>query len=281
MEKKSELYFTTGEFARILGVRKHTLFHYDEIGLFSPALKEENGYRYYFVWQMDMFEVIRALQKLGMSLGEIKEYMEKRSPERFMSMMDGKKRQIDDEIRRLKNMKRFILHEEESVRLAMKAVLDEPRLVEREREYLLMSDISAGSERKAAVEIAEHVRMQEKYHGAMGAVGSVYLGEDLDQGIYDRYVKVYTKLDRKAASHRVQKRPEGTYVELYSRGHLWDMEKPYRLISHFAGQQGIRLGQMWYEDLMLDKLTVKDYEQYIVKVMVPVDKALRREYNVK
>ncbi len=40
MEKKSELYFTTGEFARILGVRKHTLFHYDEIGLFSPALKE-------------------------------------------------------------------------------------------------------------------------------------------------------------------------------------------------------------------------------------------------
>lgn len=115
MEKQSELYFTTGEFARILGVRKHTLFHYDEIGLFSPALKEENGYRYYFVWQMDMFEVIRALQKLGMSLGEIKEYMENRSPERFMSMMDGKKRQIDEEIRRLKNMKRFILHEEESV----------------------------------------------------------------------------------------------------------------------------------------------------------------------
>lgn len=247
MEKQSELYFTTGEFARILGVRKHTLFHYDEIGLFSPALKEENGYRYYFVWQMDMFEVIRALQKLGMSLGEIKEYMENRSPERFMSMMDGKKRRIDEEIRRLKNMKRFILHEEESVQLAMKAALDEPRLVERDREYLLVSDISAGSERKAAVEIAEHVRMQEKYHDTVGAVGSVYLGEDMDRGIYDRY------------------------VELYSRGHLWDMEKPYRLISAFAGERGIRLGQMWYEDLMLDELTVKEYEQYIVKVMVPVE----------
>ena len=249
MEKKSELYFTTGEFARILGVRKHTLFHYDEIGLFSPALKEENGYRYYFVWQMDMFEVIRALQKLGMSLGEIKEYMENRSPERFMSMMDGKKRRIDEEIRRLKNMKRFILHEEESVQLAMKAALDEPRLVE----------------------IAEHVRMQEKYHDTVGAVGSIYLGEDMDQGIYDRYVKVYTRLDKKTASRRVQSRPEGVYVELYSRGHLWDMEKPYRLISAFAGERGIRLGQMWYEDLMLDELTVKEYEQYIVKVMVPVE----------
>ena len=271
MEKQSELYFTTGEFARILGVGKHTLFHYDEIGLFSPAIKEENGYRYYFVWQMDMFEVIRALQKLGMSLGEIKEYMENRSPERFMSMIDGKKRQIDEEIRRLKNMKRFILHEEESVQLAMKAALDEPRLVERDREYLLVSDISAGSERKAAVEIAEHVRMQEKYNGAVGAVGSIYLGEDLERGIYDRCVKVYTRLDKKTASRRVQSRPEGVYVELYSRGHLWDMEKPYRLISAFAKERGIRLGQMWYEDLMLDELTVKEYEQYIVKVMVPVE----------
>ena len=39
MEKQSELYFTTGEFAKILGVKKHTLFHYDEIGLFSPAVR--------------------------------------------------------------------------------------------------------------------------------------------------------------------------------------------------------------------------------------------------
>ena len=40
MEKQSELYFTTGEFAKILGVKKHTLFHYDEIGLFSPAVAD-------------------------------------------------------------------------------------------------------------------------------------------------------------------------------------------------------------------------------------------------
>lgn len=31
MEKCPGLYFTTGEFAEILGVKKHTLFHYDFI----------------------------------------------------------------------------------------------------------------------------------------------------------------------------------------------------------------------------------------------------------
>ena len=61
MDQRSELYFTTGEFAKILGVKKHTLFHYDEIGLFSPAVKEDNGYRYYFVWQMDALSLIHIL----------------------------------------------------------------------------------------------------------------------------------------------------------------------------------------------------------------------------
>lgn len=119
MENRTELYFTTGEFARILGVKKHTLFHYDQIGLFSPALKEENGYRYYFVWQMDVFEVIKALQKLGMPLEEIKEYIENRSPERFMKMMDEKEKQIDREIEHLKQMKRFIRNEKNNITAAL------------------------------------------------------------------------------------------------------------------------------------------------------------------
>ena len=65
---------------------------------------EENHYRYYFVWQMDTFEVIRALQKLGMPLGEIREYMETRSPEHFLALVDQKEAEIDQEIERLKNI---------------------------------------------------------------------------------------------------------------------------------------------------------------------------------
>ena len=35
---KNPQYLTTGEFARLCGVSKHTLFHYDELGVFSPCL---------------------------------------------------------------------------------------------------------------------------------------------------------------------------------------------------------------------------------------------------
>lgn len=270
MKDHSELYFTTGEFARILGVKKHTLFHYDKIGLFSPALKKENGYRYYFVWQMDVFAVIRALQKVGMPLEEIKAYMENRSPRRFIDMMEDKEARIDREIERLGNLKRLIRGEKKNIGEALAARLDRPRLVKRSRERLLVSDISIQDERTVAVDIAEHVKMQEEYNGSLGEVGSICLGEDLEQGIYNRYVKIYTKLEKKGALSRAVIRPGGDYVELCYRGYDWSMEKPYRLISRFAGSLGLATGQFWYEDLMLDELTVRSYEDFIVKVMVPV-----------
>ncbi|MCY8196596.1 MerR family DNA-binding transcriptional regulator, partial [Bacillus spizizenii] len=44
MSEDLKKYFTTGEFAKLCHVKKQTLFHYDDIGLFSPEIKNENGY---------------------------------------------------------------------------------------------------------------------------------------------------------------------------------------------------------------------------------------------
>ncbi|MDU4892145.1 MAG: MerR family transcriptional regulator [Clostridium sp.] len=65
-------YFTTGEFAKLVGVTKHTLFHYDDIGVFSPEIKKDNDYRYYSVFQIEAFYVIYTLKELEMPLKEIK-----------------------------------------------------------------------------------------------------------------------------------------------------------------------------------------------------------------
>lgn len=271
MEKQSELYFTTGEFAKILGVKKHTLFHYDEIGLFSPAVKDEdNGYRYYFVWQMDTFEVIRALQKLGMPLGGIREYMKTRSPESFLALMDQKDKEIDQEIERLKNMKRFMERERETISEALEARIDEPRLTVKEQEYLFASDVNMTGERKLAEEIASHARLCEQYHISMNAVGGICYGKDLREGKFDCYQKVYTQLDKRIPALKPFVKPAGTYVELYYRGYDGDMKKAYPVICDFAGRQGVSLEELWYEDILLDELTVRDYGDYVVKVTVRV-----------
>ena len=41
--------------AKLCNTNKRTLFHYDEIGLFSPVLTDDKGYRYYTESQCDVF----------------------------------------------------------------------------------------------------------------------------------------------------------------------------------------------------------------------------------
>ena len=92
---KKNKYLTAGEFAKICDIPKHVLFHYDDIGLFQPEYKAENGYRYYSYRQYDTFLVIMNLKKMGMSLKDIKVFLSKRDPSLFLSLLEDKFEEID------------------------------------------------------------------------------------------------------------------------------------------------------------------------------------------
>lgn len=98
MEKKlksnRDAYLTTGEFAKLAGVSKHTLFHYDKIGLLSPEIKlSENQYRYYSISQLELLEIITLLKELDMPLSEIKSYLDNRQ-HRFSLSCSPKSRHL-------------------------------------------------------------------------------------------------------------------------------------------------------------------------------------------
>ena len=85
---------TTGEFAKICNVKKHTLFHYDDIGLLKPDYYDENGYRFYSYSQLNLFYFISMMKELGMSLDEIKFYLNSRTPEQMEELFTSKINQI-------------------------------------------------------------------------------------------------------------------------------------------------------------------------------------------
>ena len=53
--------FTIGQFAAIHGVTKKTLMWYDEMGLVTPSVIGENGYRYYTYQQSSTLETVVLL----------------------------------------------------------------------------------------------------------------------------------------------------------------------------------------------------------------------------
>ena len=67
--------FKIGEVTKALGLTRRMLINYEELGLVTPAFKNENqGFRYYSADNMVHIRLIRTLQKLGLSLSEIREY---------------------------------------------------------------------------------------------------------------------------------------------------------------------------------------------------------------
>lgn len=75
MKKHGDSLFQIGEVAKILGVTRKTLLVYENMGLLTPAVKDEDsGFRYYTADNMTQIRSIRSLQALGLSLKEVAEY---------------------------------------------------------------------------------------------------------------------------------------------------------------------------------------------------------------
>ena len=79
--------FTTGQFAKLCGTTKETLFYYDELGILKPVKVAENGYRYYSASQFFDLDLITVLQEAGSSLSKIKSYLEHPEPSAFLCLL--------------------------------------------------------------------------------------------------------------------------------------------------------------------------------------------------
>lgn len=104
---------TTAQFAKLHEVNKRTLHYYDEIGLFRPLTKAENGYRYYDISQSIDFEYIRMLKELNMSIEEIETYRKKPTPANFLKIVNEK--EIDKQIQKLKDIKTVMQRKRKSL----------------------------------------------------------------------------------------------------------------------------------------------------------------------
>ena len=75
MKKHDDSLFQIGEVTKIAGVTRKTLLVFEDMGLLTPAVKDEDsGYRYYSADNLTQIRSIRSLQQLGLSLKEVAEY---------------------------------------------------------------------------------------------------------------------------------------------------------------------------------------------------------------
>lgn len=104
---ESQLY-TTGQFADLCGVKKQTLFHYDDINLLKPIRVDDNGYRYYSHDQYQTFLLISCLKEAGMSLSEIRDYLNEEDNDKRKQTVEVRLAALDSRISYLMNVRKIL-----------------------------------------------------------------------------------------------------------------------------------------------------------------------------
>ena len=257
--------------ARLCGVTKHTLFHYHQIGVFSPAVTGENGYRYYTPPQVEVFAVISTLRELGMPLSQIRAYLDRRSPRELVELLDREERLLGEKIARLEQMRALIRRKGALTRQAMDQQPGQVRVEELGARRFLMTPLGPlESEADFTSRAVEHTRRCQ----ALGVVSPHAIGALLRReaaeggGLLQGYTHCYTQVERAPRGARLVTAPAGRYLTLCHTGGYAALDASYRRMLDWAAEHRARLDDCFWEDTLLDDLSVKGYDHYLLKLSI-------------
>lgn len=83
------------------------------------------------------------------------------------------------------------------------------------------------------------------------------------------YDHLYTRVD-KTLNYYNYVRSKGTYLTAYHSDGYSRIKETYNRLLKFSYDKGLQLQGFFYEEVMLDELSVKGYEKYLIKVFVQI-----------
>ena len=266
-------YFSTGEFAKLCNVNKKTLFYYDEIGLFKPEIVKENGYRYYSVYQLEVFDIIHTLRDLGVPLKQIKSFIDERNPKSVVKFFEYKTGEIENEIKQLRRKQEIMSNKIKIIKEAEKIRdnIDNLSIEEQDEEYLVLSKNIDKSKFPYVSEVyANHLNYcynQDLYIGY--PLGFIKTIDDLYSENDYAYTYYYTKVNKNDGENIIKK-PKGRYLVGYLNGSYIDIPGLYKKMLDYVKTHNLELIGHSYEEELINLIAVKDMNDYIIKVSMQI-----------
>ncbi|MEG1989175.1 MAG: MerR family transcriptional regulator [Oscillibacter sp.] len=263
-----ELRFTTGEFAKLHHINKRTLHYYDSIRLFSPSYTGENGYRYYTHLQSAALEMLLTMRELGMSIEEIDRYLKNPSAPALHTILTEKTAEIDENIKRLKEMRRLLAAKERQLLLCEESDLNQITLVQCETEYLLLSGAITGAYDDHDLGVfTEHAHAMEDHRLFNKSYGSMISAEKIAAGRFAEDDCFFTRVERPYSKSGLFVKPAGRYLRAFSKGDWDGLPAAYARIQSFAKAEGLCLTGCFYEE-GLNEMAIGAMADYVTQITV-------------
>lgn len=263
------------EFSRLSGIRRKNLIFYDEIGLLRPERVADNGYRFYSYRQLEIVNVIVALQEVGMPLSEIKRYLSERTPAALIELFTAQKKNVGEKLRRLHRIRAMI-----DTRLAITrgaATIDPSKLELRScaEEFLFAGEeIPRGAtpddEEKAFEAFYELCDREKITYGY--PLGTIISRQNLLSGNYRSPSRFFFKFPKaEGAQHKLSK-PGGLYLTGFERAAYDGPQKIYGRLFDFMESEGLSPAGDSYEEFLLDEIAVQSRDDCLLQISIRVEK---------
>ncbi|WP_186579467.1 MerR family transcriptional regulator [Aquibacillus kalidii] len=271
MNINPHIHLTTGQFAKLMGISKDTLFYYDKIGIFSPDIIASNGYRYYSIYQADVFYVITTLKELDMPLKEIRDYLAKRSPEQLILLLEKEAEALSTKINNLKKMEKVIREKIVVTKDAIESNTTKIIVENREKELFVVTNSKPLTDDKNVYDSIYHHYdyLKAKHIVASGSGGwMISVKNILDEEI-TKYDYLYSRVTE--SYHANYRSNKGKYLVAYHNEDYSKIEQTYTRLVNYAKNNEMKLKGYFYEDILLDELSVKGFEKYLIKLSVEIE----------
>ena len=269
MKINDSIYYTPHQVASFFSISKDTLLYYDRIGLFSPAMRKENGYRCYTASQLNELDRILTLRDLGIPISSIKEAAGDPSTPSFLSLLENEEESIRRKIDECNALLSIVSSIRKSINTAASA----------EKGRLYLSDEVARPVIRVPIRTASETEStdpewQEAYSSLMAdadckeiiSIGSIVRFDEARRYLGNICREVYATFARPLD----EMLPAGRYASMYFSGSLDNLSSFYRQFFSALDSSGLECIGDIYEELSISTVVTKDEREHVTRLMVQV-----------
>ena len=266
---KDKSHMSIKEFSRITGIKRENLRYYDKIGLLSPEYRGENNYRYYTRSQLNTAYLILSLRELGISIEEIKNYVDRRTPQGMFSLFKSQEKHILQEIKKLNRTLEIMQLYVNAANDALKYDENSIIIKYKNKEPIFSGPVSSNNADDDY--IVSFYNFAAKNGFDVGyPLGAIVSKENLESDEPLFASQYYFKVE----NHHNSYKPEGKYATLYGKCAYGESDELYEKLIKFIKNNKLRICGQAYEEYPLNELSIKDEQQYCVKLEIMVEDSI-------
>ena len=136
-----------------------------------------------------------------------------------------------------------------------------------DRWYVVTPAAGITDQEKFAHVMARHLEYCDA-HGVDSpyALGALMPTAAARRGDWEGYTYCYTQVDKPIRGVRMLTAPAGRYLTYFHAGSFDTVREGYRRLLDWADAHGLTLGELFWEDVLLDELAGKGYDQYLLRL---------------